>query len=447
VPFLAALSQVSGTSLLAIRAVPALLAGAMAYTVYLLTRDMGGGRFAGFLAVICATLSPVLLAFGTMLGPDSVQMWLWPLAILFTGRALARSPLWWIAAGGAFGVASEAKYSALIAAFALLLALAITNRRPFVSIRLWQGIVIAAAIMLPNAVWQWQHDLPMLELLRNGQHGKNVVLTPAAFLLQQVTLNNPVLAPLWIGGLIWCLYHAAWRWLGVMACALLALMVALHGKSYYPAPIYPALYAAGGVAIERLLTHRRVAKAAACSVCLLAGLALAPLTMPILPETQMAVYLGWLNTVGIGIPAMENKKRAILGQNFADMHGWQDLADQVQRLRAGLPAPLRARLRIFASNYGEAAAIDVLSHDPAAPLTLSGHNQYWLWGPRDYNGAALIDVNADLTDDQKLCTTAQVIGHFHAPYIMPYEDNSDIILCLGLKAPIETLWPRVKHFE
>ena len=76
------------------------------------------------------------------------------------------------------------------------------------------------------------------------------------------------------------------------------------------------------------------------------------------------------------------------------------------------------------------AAIDVLSNDPAMPPTLSGHNQYWLWGPRDYDGTALIDVGGDLSDDQKLCTSATLLGQFHAPYIMPFEDM-DIILCLG----------------
>jgi hypothetical protein len=448
VPLLAAASQVFGTSLIAIRIIPAALAAAMAYTVAALTRDMGGGRLACLLAVIGATLAPILLAFGTQLGPDSTQMWLWPLAILCTGRALLRAPTWWLGAGAAFGVAAEGKYSAVIAAAALLLALAITNRRPFATLRFWQGILIAAALLLPNALWQALHGLPMLELLQNGQHGKNVVLSTPEFLLQQILLTNPLLAPLWIAGLVWCLRHAAWRWLGVMLGMLLAIMAALHGKAYYPTPIYPALFAAGGVAVESLLARRHRAQWAACSLCLVSGLALAPLATPVLPEPVLLAYLGWLQAVGIGIPATENHHRqAVLGQTFADMHGWQTLADQIQRLRAGLPQPLRAQARVFASNYGEAAAIDVLSNDPSMPPTLSSHNQYWLWGPRDYNGAALIDVGGNLSDDQKLCTHATEIGQFHAPYIMPYEDGSAIILCLGLRTPIRTLWQGLKYYN
>jgi Dolichyl-phosphate-mannose-protein mannosyltransferase len=274
VPLLAALSQLFGTSLVAIRTIPATLSAATTYTVFILARDMGGGRFAGLLAVICATLSPVLLAFGTLLNPDSTQIWLWPLAILFVGRALTRSPTWWLAAGAAFGLASLGKYSAVIAACALLLALAIADRRPFSSIRFWLGIVIGIAILLPNALWQWQHGLPMLELLQSGQHGKNLAITPSSFLIQQLILTNPLLAPVWIAGLVWCLRHASWRWFGIMFVALVGTMMLGRGKSYYPAPIYPALFAAGGVMMEGLLIGRHLARVALCSVCLAVGLAL-----------------------------------------------------------------------------------------------------------------------------------------------------------------------------
>ena len=447
VPLLAAASQHFGTSLFALRAVPAALAAATAYTVWVLARDMGGGRFAGLLAVICATLAPVLLAFGTLLAPDSTQALLWPLAILFTGRALQHAAGWWLGAGTAFGLAAEGKYSALILAAALLFALAITDRRTFASIRFWQGVLIGAAILAPNAIWQWQHGLPMQQLLENGQHGKNVVLTPAAFLTQQVMLTNPIMVPVWIAGLIWCGCQRSWRWLAITTGALLAIMILLHGKAYYPTPIYPALFAAGGVAIEHMTTRRPRVRLAAATVCLLAGLALLPLAMPVLSESRFLTYHGWLTAIGFRVRAFENQKIPAMGAIFADMHGWQALADQVRDARAALPEPIRAHARVFTANYGEAAAIDVLAGDPAMPPTLSGHNQYWLWGPRDYDGTALIDVGGKLAVDQTICASATLLGQFHAPDIMPYEDGANIILCLGMRPPVSQFWPRLKHVE
>jgi hypothetical protein len=112
---------------------------------------------------------------------------------------------------------------------------------------------------------------------------------------------------------------------------------------------------------------------------------------------------------------------------------------------AALPPDLRARTWVFAANYGEAAAVDVLA--PNAHPTLSGHNQYWLWGPRGYDGTSILDINGNLDDDRKACRDAHVVATFSAPYVMPYEDDAPIILCSGLRLSAEALWRRVKHFE
>ena len=307
VPLLAAGSQLFGTSLFALRAIPALFSAAATYTVCILAADMGGGTFALLLAALCATLAPVQSAFGAVLGPDTVQILAWPLAILFIGRALQRSPNYWVAAGIVLGLASEAKYSAIIAATALATGVLLTrHRRAVLSPWFLLGILAAASIILPNALWQAVHGLPMLELLRNGQHGKNVALIPANFLLQQALLTNPTLALVWIGGIAWCLAKPPWRWLGLGTVALLAIMIALHGKAYYPTPIFGALFAAGAVAIENILYPTSKLKPAILLIAFAAGVPLVPLTLPILPEERQISYVETLSKLGIAPKPSEN---------------------------------------------------------------------------------------------------------------------------------------------
>ena len=70
---------------------------------------------------------------------------------------------------------------------------------------------------------------------------------------------NPVLAPLWIGRLVWLLIPSRgspFRLLGIAYLAMLVAFILLHGKNYYLASFYPILFAAGAVAFERLTTHR-----------------------------------------------------------------------------------------------------------------------------------------------------------------------------------------------
>ncbi len=448
VPLLAAGSQLAGRSLFALRAVPALFAAATVYAACRLTRRMGGDRFAVILAALGTALAPVLSAFGSVWGPDSVEMLLWPLAILSVARALDGEERWWLAAGAALGIAAQAKYSAVIFAAALLIGLLATpRRRALLSWWPWAGMLLGAAILLPNLLWQAAEGLPMLELLRNGQHGKNVVLDPASFLVEELKLTNPVLALLWLAGLAWCLIRPAWRWLGIAFCALLAIMILLHGKAYYPTPIYPALFAAGAAAVGGWTPGRPVLRGALLVMAGLFGAVLTPLTMPFLPEPEIVDYLALLRRMGILPSATEHHKSALLGQVYADMHGWQELADQVAALYAELPPDIRTKTQIFTANYGEAAAIDVLAPSSGLPPVLSGHNQYWLWGPGAWDGTALIDIGGDLEADRPLCGSVTLLGTFSAPYVMPYEDGRQIILCRDLKPPVAELWPQLKHYE
>ena len=444
VPLLAALSQAAGTSLFLLRAIPALFAGATAYVMATLARDMGGGRFAATLGALAGSLSLVLLAFGSRLGPDTVQMLAWPWAILCIGRARS-DPRWWLTAGFAIGFGAEAKYSALLAAASIAAGLVLTYPRVLLSRAPWIGALLTAALIAPNAAWQYAHGWPMLELLQNGQLGKNVVLSPLQFLAQQVLLYNPVLSLVWLAGFAWCLRVAAWRWLGIGFLVLLATMIVLHGKAYYPAPIYPALFAAGGVAIERWTARRAWLRPVAMATVVAAGLVLAPVVSPVLREPAMLAYDALLARAGFGVPQTEHHRQAALGQDYADMHGWQELADKVHATLGTLPPDLRAGTWVFAANYGEAGAIDVLA--PNAHPTLSGHNQYWLWGPRGFDGASILDVNGDLEADRRLCREARIVATFSAPYVMPYEDDAPLILCTGLRPSVAALWPKLKHYD
>ena len=448
VPLLAAASQVAGLSLTLLRAVPALLAGATTYVVCLLAVQFGGGRFAVRLAALSSALAPVLMTFGMLLCPDSVQLLCWPLGILCVARALDRDPAWWLAAGLVLGVAGEAKYSAVMLAAALLFGIVCTGRvRALATPFLAGGLAIAAAVLLPNLVWQWDHGLPMAEVLHAGRAGKNVLLSPAEFLWQQVMLTNPVLAPVWIAGLLWCLVRPGMRWLSVGACTLLALMIVLHGKGYYAAAIYPALFAAGGVAAERISVAPRRLRPAVLAVALVFGAALVPTSVPVLPEPAMLAYTRALANLGLVPMENERHRSSPLGQIYADMHGWQHLADQVAAIAGALPASERAEARIFAANYGEAAAVDVLAPRGVLPRTLSGHNQYWVWGPGDADGKVFLDIGGKLDEDRKICRSAELAGVFDADYIMPHEAGSQIILCRGLTLSMDVLWAKAKHFE
>src|SRR3981081_890451 len=118
---------------------------------------------------------------------------------------------------------------------------------------------------------------------------KNLGLPPIPFLAQQVLMLDPPAALVWIAGLGYLLFHRQgkrYRVLGVTYLAFLAVMMALKGKDYYLAPIYPMLFAAGGVLWELIIAAHgklRWLTVALPAVLFALGVVAVPLNIPILP--------------------------------------------------------------------------------------------------------------------------------------------------------------------
>ena len=449
IPLLAAASQAFGHSLFLLRLIAAIVAAASVYVACSLAIEFGGGLFAQLIAALAAFFAPVLMNFGMKPSTDTMGMWLWPLAALFVVRMVkGECPRLWLAVGALFGLCLESKYSVAYFIVALLVGLALTRDRRL----LWSkwfagGVALAAAIALPNLLWQAARGFPIIELLRNGQLGKNVMLSPPAFIVQQFLMTNPVLSLVWLAGLAWLLLRPAYRFLALTYLVVMALMAASNAKAYYPADVYPILFAAGGAAIEAWTSRALAARPVLAVAFAAAGAALVPFAMPILPEQTFIAYSSAvLRTLGVDRDALrtENNSLGSLPQDWADMHGWPELAATVERVYDSLPPSDRTRAVAVAQNYGEAAAIEFFA--PAVPV-VSGHNQYWLWGPRGHDGSVVIDVAGDCGAKEHIFTSVVKAATFSAPYVMPYEDGIPIMVCRGIKVPLQTLWPKLKAYE
>lgn len=448
VPLMAAATQIFGHSLWLLRIVPALFAAGAAYVTCLLVLEFGGGVFAQALATLVFLFSDVLLSFGGKVGTDEVNLLTWPLlALVLLRLSKAAHPRLWLAAGALAGITIESKYSVVFFLIALVAGLLLTPQRRILRTPWFAaGIGGMLALALPNFLWQAHYGFPMLELLRNGQNGKNIVAGPLLYLVQEVLITNLALFPVWVIGVIWLLRTSAFRFLGYAYVVLIALMILSHGKHYYPGAVYSILIAAGAVPIERWTAGLRVTRVAIVAYALL-GAAFMPFALPILPEPGFIAYEARLRAIlhiPKGATATEHgRELSALPGDWADMHGWQELAATVRRIYDGLPANQRAQAVAVASNYGEAAAIQFFA--PGVPV-VSGHNQYWLWGTHGYSGNVVIDVNGDCGASSHLFVDVRRVATFGTPYSIDYENARPIMLCRGIKVPLAQLWPKLKEY-
>ncbi|MBV8067790.1 MAG: glycosyltransferase family 39 protein [Candidatus Eremiobacteraeota bacterium] len=452
IPLLAAASQVFGHSLFLLRAVPAFFAAASVYTTCLLAVELGGGLFAEFFAALVAAVTPVLMHFGTVITTDIVGLWLWPLAALYVLRIVkGADPRWWLAVGAIVGVALESKYSVAFFGAALIGALLILpQRRVLATPWFLAGAFVAAALALPNFIWQASHGYPMWTLLRDADEYRNVQLSPLQYLATQALIVHPLLAPISFIGLIALLRRSDARFLGIAYLLLVAEMIVFHGKDYYPGNVYPILIAAGAVAIEGWTEGTRWWRASLAVYAFACGVLLVPLLMPVLPEETMSAYDRVAQTMlarEVELAKMERTKIGKLPPDWADMHGWRELARVVARIYYSLPPRQRAQAAILASNYGEAAAIDFFGSEYGLPPVLSGDNQYWLWGTRGYTGNVVIDVHGKCGRGERFFRVRRVVALFSNPWGQPSENGFPISVCEGITAPLAILWPKLRSYN
>jgi hypothetical protein len=170
----------------------------------------------------------------------------------------------------------------------------------------------------------------------------------------------------------------------------------------------------------------------------------APIVLPVLPVETYIRYSGFL---GIKPFTAEGKQLAELHQFYADMFGWEAKAEAVAKVYSRLSQDEKKKCAIFADNYGRCGAIDFYGKDYGLPPTIGSHNNYWIWGPRDYTGELMIILGGALEDKQRLFKSVEVSEIVTCKYCMPYENNLRVYLCRNLKVPLRELWPRLKNFS
>jgi hypothetical protein len=454
IPFLAhAARALLGDSLRAIRFVPALASSLLIVQTAFIVREFGGKRFAMLLSAVTVLIAPQYLSNGSLLGTNCLEPNLWMGCAYFAILAIkCNEPRYWLWFGLVAGLGMENKYSIAVFGFAIVVGLLLTEqRRVFRNKSIWLGGLAALLVFLPNLLWNIHYGWPFLELMRNIRaDGRDVVLPVGQYFFQQTLLVHPLTAPLWITGLVAFFFSERlkpYRFLGWSYLVCYTVFFLLHGKNYYLAPIYPMLLAAGAVVIEPVFEHRSRAwlKPAIMLLLVASGVHLAPVVVPVFSPED---FIAYTKTLPFTLPHMEySHARAALPQWYADQFGWEEIVAETAVAWNKLDPDERRDCGIFAQDYGQAGAIDLLGRRYGLPAALSGHQTYFLWGPRDYSGNCLIVLDDKRETLEQLFSNVEYVGtSADNPYAL--EKNVDVFLCRGARfGSLADLWPKLKRWR
>jgi len=442
--------HVLGESLLAIRFLPAVCNALVVFLTGLMARELGGGRFAQGLAALATLIAPVYLIICHIFSMNCFDHVIWALAAYIVIKILKEDrPRLWVLFGVVAGVGLMNKYSVGFLGMGLVVGLLLTPARKHLTSKwLWLGGAIAFLIFLPHIVWEFQHGFPTREFIHNATLHKNLPMSPFAFMAESILQILPFTFPLWLAGLYFFLLAEPgkpFRALGWIYVAVLGLFLATNAKPYYLAPAYYMLFAAGAVQVESFIRARQWnwLKPACATALTLGGLVSLPYSLPVLRVETFIRYQDWL---GLRPGSGERGPSGKLPQMYADMFGWENQVATVARVYNTLTPEEKARTMIFCSNYGEAGAIDFLGKTYGLPKAASGHNNYWFWGPGNWEADMVITVGESREEVEKSFEDVQLAATVVSEYARPFETNMPIYIGRKPKMPLKDVWPRAKEF-
>jgi 4-amino-4-deoxy-L-arabinose transferase-like glycosyltransferase len=428
-----AMSEIAPDSLVVLRIPSALAAGATVLLTGLLSRELGGRGRAQAIASACAAVGVIVLFTGHLLSTSTFDLLAWTAITWLVVRAVRTGEdRLWLNAGVVLGVALLNKPLPAFLALGLLAGVAISGprrllRNPYV----WVGGALALVLFAPWLIWQADHGWPQVDVSRSIARGESASseswwsIVPFQFLL-----ISPLLAPVWIAGLIRLFRDPsvrdfrfiAWAWV-----ILAVVFMASGGKPYYLAGLLPALLGAGAVWVDHWLEHgRRTVRIAAVAAAVgLSAVIDGRISLPVLPAEDAESVVDMNEDVGETI-------------------GWPRFARTIADVANDLPD--RDRAVVLAGNYGEAGAIDRYRPDLDLPDAYSGHNAYGDWGPPPDDEAPVIAVGLGPTDRAEHLRDCRPAARFdNGLEIDNDEQGTMIYVCAGPRRSWSAEWSSLRH--
>jgi 4-amino-4-deoxy-L-arabinose transferase-like glycosyltransferase len=440
-----------GESYIWLRILAALTGGLSVLLASGITRKLGGGQFAQVLTALAMVAAPGIWAIFSFYSMNALDIIIIGIAMLILINIIhGGDSRWWLVFGVVAGFGLQNKMTMLVFGFALLAGLVTTRYRSLLtSIWSYAGAVIAGLMFLPHVIWQVVHGWPTLEFIRVTQEYSIYPFSMVGFLWQIILTLNPLVMPVWAGGLLYFLFGKGkkkYRILGIVALVFLLVYIMQRSKVYYVYPIIPLLFAGGAIAFERLCSRlKRIwLPAGIVASIALAGIVLLPFGLPVLP---IEYFIPYSNAIGLMQQVkVQRGDRVDLPIHYALRFGWREMVENVAGAFETLTPEERRGCIILTNNYSKAGAINYYRHDYGLPEAVSGHNNHRYWVPDSHEMKAAVVIGMKREFLTEYFDEVEFFAVHSHPYAATWEVNQEIFVCRDPTATWQDVRPRLRWY-
>jgi hypothetical protein len=385
------------------------------------TIELGGGNKAIFLALFCILIAPSFGRSQQLFQPVIFSQLFWVLGFYHLTRFvkyLDHKSLGYLTAFVA--LASLVKYDALFFIFGLSALLFFKRtREALVQQHFWKNAIVVILLLLPNLIWQYTNNFPVLQMFSRLYETQLDNLSRAGNLGRLLIEINPVSSFLIVIPAVIYIFRNNKTInlpLGISILLSLAFLSFKNGKPYYFYPLILTIIPFGAIFWEQMVTQKKWVMYPVV-VLLLLGAVIIPFGMPVYTFNRYLEKVYPFEKKDI-----EGGQYAVKYDEYYTKEKWETTMQQLKSVYDSLPANEKQPCMIWGKHYGQAGAVNLLGADYDLPKAFSYHGSYYSWTPNGQMPPTIIALSYR-------------VGDFFSPYFddltlvrtiyNPYADNEE----------------------
>ena len=394
----------------------------------LTVKKLGGSWKAILLALTCILVAPGFTMSHHLFTPLVFEQLFWLLSFyVLISYCQQNQPkyLLYLAVFLALGFMSKISILILIAGFGI--SILIYRRDLFNKKISWLSLIVFLLIILPNIIWQYQHQFPSINHMI-ALHSKMLVKIDIVDNLKLLFFTtNPFTVLVWGVAILFAPFIKFTKNIRLAVVAMFSsfiILVVFRGQFHYYFPTLLIAFCVGSVIIESFLKTKIKLLWVYILILIVSGMYFMPKILPILPLKKYIQYLNldkkdnreskqlFYNQQSIADNKTANKddRIPINFDGYYSQNDWLNLTKAINNIYQKLPINKKENCFIWTRCYTQASGINFYGKKYNLPMAFSQHGNCYEWIPT-FNTDATIIVIANA----KSPADSLSIGSFFAP--------------------------------